>query len=136
MFKNKDIHESPEFFEHAAEQGYITLKEAAELSSYSPDYVGQLIRAGKIEGKQVYSNIAWVTTEESLRAYMEQRAPVGEHGSTQQSRGKSFNDVVLYIVIGVLAVLLLFFFYIMSVGVDRALLTTDEDQSVESFTYE
>jgi hypothetical protein len=51
-------------------EGYITLKEAARISGYSADYIGQLIRKGKIKGRQVYTNIAWVTTEEDLRAYL------------------------------------------------------------------
>jgi hypothetical protein len=49
---------------------YITLKEAAKISGYSADYIGQLIRKGKIRGRQVYTNIAWVTTKEDLRAYL------------------------------------------------------------------
>lgn len=50
--------------------GYITLKEASERFGYSPDYLGQLIRKGKIEGKQVYSHVAWVTTPEAIEAYL------------------------------------------------------------------
>jgi hypothetical protein len=49
---------------------YITLREAADISGYAPDYVGQLIRKGKLPGKQVYSNVAWVTTEVALKEYM------------------------------------------------------------------
>lgn len=58
--------------------GYITLKEAAKISGYSADYIGQLIRKGKIRGRQVYTNIAWVTTEEDLRAYLRGEAVGGE----------------------------------------------------------
>ena len=47
----------------------ITLKEASELSGYSADYIGQLIREGKIPGKQVYCNIAWMTTAEAVLDY-------------------------------------------------------------------
>jgi len=47
----------------------ITLKEASEISGYSADYIGQLIRAGKITGKQVYTNITWMTTAEAVVAY-------------------------------------------------------------------
>jgi len=47
----------------------ISLKEAAELSGYSPDYVGQLIRSGKIPGKQVYCSIAWMTTPSAVLDY-------------------------------------------------------------------
>ena len=49
---------------------YITLKEAAKISGYSPDYIGQLIRQGKIVGKPVYCNIAWMTTEEAVQSYL------------------------------------------------------------------
>jgi hypothetical protein len=48
----------------------ISLKEASKISGYSADYVGQLIRAGKIEGKQVFSNVAWMTTEDSIQKYL------------------------------------------------------------------
>ena len=50
---------------------YITLKEAAKISGYTPDYLGQLIRKGKLPGKQIYLNVAWVTTEEALMEYLE-----------------------------------------------------------------
>ena len=49
---------------------YISLKEAGKISGYSADYVGQLIRSGKLEGKQVFSNVAWMTTEEALQKYL------------------------------------------------------------------
>ena len=49
---------------------YISLKEAAKISGYSADYVGQLIRGGKLEGKQVFLNIAWMTTEEAINNYL------------------------------------------------------------------
>ena len=51
------------------EKNLISLKEAAKISGYSSDYIGQLIRAGKIPGKQVYSNIAWMTTAEAVIEY-------------------------------------------------------------------
>ena len=50
--------------------GYITLKEASERFGYSPDYIGQLIRKGKISGKQVYMNVAWMTTPEAMEEYL------------------------------------------------------------------
>ncbi len=52
---------------------YISLREAAAISGYSPDYVGQLIRSGKLPGKQVFANVAWMTTPEAVREYMEQK---------------------------------------------------------------
>ncbi len=55
--------------ENLIPQGLISLKEAAKISGYSSDYIGQLIRSGKISGKQVYSNIAWMTTAEAVLSY-------------------------------------------------------------------
>ncbi len=49
---------------------YISLREAAAMSGYTPDYVGQLIRSGKLPGKQVFANVAWMTTEDAIRDYM------------------------------------------------------------------
>ena len=54
-----------------AKEKYISLKEAAAMSGYSSDYVGQLIRGGKLPGKQVFSNVAWMTTEEAIYEYLE-----------------------------------------------------------------
>ncbi len=48
---------------------YITLREAAKISGYAPDYIGQLIRKGKLPGKEVYCNTAWLTTEDAVLAY-------------------------------------------------------------------
>lgn len=47
----------------------INLKEAAQISGYSSDYIGQLIRQGKIFGEQVYINVAWMTTAEEVLKY-------------------------------------------------------------------
>ena len=67
---------------------YISLKEAAKISGYSSDYVGQLIRAGKLEGKQVFSNVAWMTTEEAIRKYLQ-----GHNGaSVNKNALQSFVD--------------------------------------------
>lgn len=116
-----------ESFEDATEKGYITLKEAAQLSNYSSDYIGQLIRSGKLEGKQVYSNIAWVTTEEALYNYIENK---GKNTASAQGRGtvdvveimhSSYFKRLLQALIVVAVVIFLFAFYIFSIGIDRAL---------------
>jgi len=54
----------------AKEKGYITLKEAAEISGYTSDYIGQLLRAKKIRGEQVYSGVAWMTSRQEVMAYL------------------------------------------------------------------
>lgn len=46
---------------------YITLKEAGEISGYHPDYIGALIRSGKISGKKVGKT--WQVSEKEVRAH-------------------------------------------------------------------
>lgn len=57
---------------------YITLKEAAKMSGYAPDYIGQLIRKGKLPGKQVYCTVAWMTTAEAVGVYMKKNQDSGK----------------------------------------------------------
>lgn len=70
--------------------GYITLKEASERFGYAPDYIGQLIRKGKIEGKQVYANVAWMTTPEAIEKYL---ASNSSQKNTTAVRRLSFVDL-------------------------------------------
>lgn len=51
------------------------------MSGYTPDYLGQLIRKGKLPGKQIYLNVAWVTTEEALSEYLEKNKTGGTKGA-------------------------------------------------------
>ena len=46
----------------------ISLKEAAKISGYHPDYLGYLIRIGKIEGEKVGRD--WLTSEEALKNHL------------------------------------------------------------------
>jgi hypothetical protein len=68
------------------EKGLITLKEAASISGYSADYIGQLIRAGKISGKQVYTNITWMTTAEAVLEYK-------KNGKSESENKKTLKEV-------------------------------------------
>ena len=106
----------------AQEKGYITLKEAAAIANYSPDYVGQLIRAGKIRGEQVYSNVAWVTTEDEIKAYLADKNRVipSEPVVTDVLTHPAFT-YFLYTVITVIAVILLVLQYILYVSIDAHL---------------
>lgn len=106
---------------------YITLKEAAKISGYTPDYLGQLIRKGKLPGKQIYLNVAWVTTEKDLREYLKNdktgarkstfnmtfRGKVqrwfAEHSSTEEVLRIARR--VIYIVIAFMVILCLFLVY-------------------------
>lgn len=104
----------------AKEKGYITLKEAAEIANYTPDYVGQLIRAGKIKGEQVYSSVAWVTTEEEVQAYLQDKARTVQQSETKEVL--TFDrSVLMYVGVGVVAVAALLLQYVLYVSLDVTL---------------
>lgn len=64
-------------------EGYISLRDAAEIAGYTPDYLGQLIRKGKLPGRQVYSNVAWMTTKEAVLEYVERE---GRRGKREEEK--------------------------------------------------
>lgn len=107
----------------AKQRGYITLKEAAAIGNYTPDYLGQLIRAGKIKGEQVYSSVAWVTTEDEVHAYLKDKTRVVEtsEGALIDEQETSY---VLYGLIGLIAVAVLLLQYILFVSLDTKLQKT------------
>lgn len=120
-----------------AKQKHISLKEAAEISGYSPDYIGQLIRAGKLPGEQVFLNVAWVTTEDAVRSYIENN----KKGSTNNTafvtwRNKVFTpedlETIYKVVLGgaitLAGIFVLFLGYVLSVTVDRHISQSYERQ--------
>lgn len=103
----------------AQEKGYITLKEAAALTSYSSDYIGQLIRAGKIKGEQVYSNVAWVTTEDEILAYTQDKnRQVTEDVDNHFLAQSNYLKYLMYALIALCGVFLLIMQYILYVSID------------------
>ncbi|MDO8515977.1 MAG: hypothetical protein Q7S28_01870 [bacterium] len=115
---------------------YITLKEAAQISGYAPDYVGQLIRKGKLQGKRIFLNEAWVTTEEALRDYMvasrfdvahrKREGSVGAKNGNGEVKSifenKQFLNGIrigLWVALGVSVMLIVLLFYVLSVSLDR-----------------
>ena len=52
---------------------YIPLRQAAKISGYDPDYVGWLIREGKIPGKKFYLKTSWELSESTVRKYKKRR---------------------------------------------------------------
>jgi len=61
-----------EFFQKSKNNNdneYISLKEAAKISGYAPDYIGYLIRTGKIPGKIIYTGVSWQTTAKAVLDY-------------------------------------------------------------------
>ena len=102
----------------AIEKGYITLREAAEFANYTPDYVGQLIRAGKIKGEQVYSNVAWVTTEDEIQAYLSDKGRVVSVSADTHFFSHKIFRYFLYLLIALCALAILTFQYILYVSID------------------
>ena len=117
------------------EKNYITLKEAAALSGYSSDYVGQLIRNGKIRGKRIYANPVWMTTEHDILSYLELNRSDGLSGNGSgrsiynhfRSLGTKLRSEleivklykgVLYLAITSSLIFSLFVFYVFSVNFD------------------
>jgi len=52
----------------ATSKHQISLKKASQISGYHPDYLGALIRNGKLKGGKIGRD--WFTTEEDLRKYL------------------------------------------------------------------
>ena len=121
---------------NTSKEKLITLKEASTISGYAPDYIGQLIRKGKIPGKQVYHAVAWMTTENAVREYIEKNLD-GRDDSLKGRIRYAAKDtrllilgwvdstkplkLILYVTIGLTIVFTLILFYILSVVIDKAL---------------
>ncbi len=99
---------------------YISLKEAASMSGYSADYIGQLIRSGKLEGKQVFSNISWMTTEDAIRAYLEKDKKITPKESylyrTKEYFSSSDGLNTIYIAVSWVAIVLFVTFLVVLIG--------------------
>lgn len=126
-----------EIHEKMAKKGdFISLREAAEISGYSSDYIGQLIRNGKLDGKQVYTNVSWVTTEAAVRAYMQDKSR-GKEAGGRLTRTISLHLVekayamLTWFVIGFLGFFLVAMVYVLSVAVDERI----ERTYVENLSY-
>ena len=63
---------------------YLTLKEASKLTGYASDYIGWLIRRGKIKGKKIY-NASWITNEDAIKYYC-----------VRKDRKKSLAQILFY----------------------------------------
>ncbi len=111
-----------------SKEKHISLKEAAQISGYTPDYIGQLIRAGKLPGEQVFLNVAWVTTEAAVRQYIEgSKKTVSVKNALFIWKNRSFTQddlekiykIVLGVAIGLASIFALFLGYVLSVSIDH-----------------
>jgi hypothetical protein len=57
---------------------YISLKEAGRISGYHPDYIGALIRSGKVKGKKIGKT--WMVSESDVRTHFSRKhyAPISK----------------------------------------------------------
>lgn len=119
--------------------GDISLKEAAKILGYAPDYVGQLIRQGKIDGKQIYCNVAWVTTEMALKEYVakNERKNKAEYIKKLErwdariikkliywlegAAGVRIVKKIFYAIFGIIACAMILLFYVLATSVDDRL---------------
>ncbi len=103
-------------------RNFLTLKEAAQLTDYTADYLGQLMREGKLEGFQVYTSTSWVTTEKAIREYV---AGKGRQDALEEyvwyRDPQLYLRALLYLVIGCLGMLLLGMIGVVAVSIDRSL---------------
>ena len=114
----------------AKEKEYISLKEAAKMSGYSSDYVGQLIRSGKLSGKQVFSSVVWMTTEEAMLQYLQKEKKSKNSVSTSYglkdiiftSEGLArLYSVVTWAVIGIFVLFIVLLVSVFSVSIDHSI---------------
>jgi hypothetical protein len=121
---------------------YISLREAAEMTGYTPDYVGQLIRNGKLPGKQVFSNVAWMTTREAILEYVNKDNKsetekknwfvTKKEWLTSPEGISMLFTCVGWIVAGLFGISILFFAYIAAVSIDHRI----SEKHIEKIQYE
>lgn len=134
------------------EKNLISLKEAAKISGYSADYIGQLIRSGKIPGKQVYTGIAWMTTAEAVTSYKNKENSKTDNNSAKDIYGKfqqrfnielqvlklffAFlkNNKTVYWLLGSIIILLILIIFFGNQAFNKSSLP-DQPSSVEQMTY-
>ena len=110
-----------------AHEELISLREAAKISGYSPDYIGQLIRSGKIPGKQVFSNVAWMTTEDAVLTHMAKSGKANASQKTAKALLERLSPELLtraylvasWCVVALVSAFILFLGYVFAVSVDH-----------------
>jgi hypothetical protein len=80
-------------------QDYISLKQAGHISGYHPDYIGALIRSGKVKGKKIGKN--WMVSESDVRAHFSRKhyAPISKVFSTKKRLARIVTIAIFIFVI-------------------------------------
>jgi hypothetical protein len=75
----------------------ICLKEAAKISGYHQDYLGHLIRTGKLSGQKI--GRSWMTTKSDLNAFMQKGSDSPLRSFVYSSFGLALTFALLIIAI-------------------------------------
>jgi excisionase family DNA binding protein len=89
----------------------ISLKEAAEITGYHPDYLSQLIRKGKLNAERF--GRSWVTSREDVNAYLVSMKFVSADKAFVKSKKHSVFFIFSYALI-VLALMISVVYYFLS----------------------
>jgi hypothetical protein len=71
----------------------LTLKEASSVTGYSSDYLGQLIRSGKLKGEKVFCQVTWKIDIAELESYKKNNN--GVSGITESKKPRQSEIVKL-----------------------------------------
>lgn len=66
-------------------EDWLTTYEAAEVSRYNPDYIRQLIRSSKVQGRKWGQS--WQVNRESLEGYIKSAEQLGERRGAKPKPG-------------------------------------------------
>ena len=66
-------------------EDWLTTYEAAQVSGYNPDYIRQLIRAEKVQGRKW--GLSWQVNRQSLEAYLKNAEQLGERRGAKPKSG-------------------------------------------------
>ncbi len=66
-------------------EDWLTTYEAASASGYNPDYIRQLIRSNKVQGRKW--GLSWQVNRRSLEAYLKTTEKLGERRGAKPRPG-------------------------------------------------
>ena len=71
---------------------HLSVRKASEITKYTPDYVGQLCRSGKIRAKRI--GRAWYVDKESLLKHWNENIETSKHGSLRRAHDSKTGEEV------------------------------------------
>jgi len=66
-------------------ENWLTTYEAAHISGYNPDYIRQLIRSQKVQGRKW--GLSWQVSRQSIEDYMKKEEKLGERRGAKPKPG-------------------------------------------------